>query len=401
MAHQAPQQNTEGQSKKKTHFLLRLILFLATLVIAVTAVALVAFRNTLNLDAIKRYFTYRALVLSDSGQAEAFRYDGQLGDCFAELSGDLLVCSQNNISLYSGSGTRYVNEEVSLENPVVDVSGDLAVAYDAGGGSLYVLGQRELIWSVKDLEGILSAHLNRQGQLTVVTQHSGYRGAVTVYNAVYEPVMSVRIHSAFVMDAALSDDGRTLAILTIGQEDGDFTSALSFYTLNSASAPAGEPADYAPERTVNLGGLVELAMRHTETQAWVLGDRGLAVAGHDGAASYCDWSERYLKLYDLSGDGFTAVLLGKYRAGSQAVLQVVDALGQAYASLELNEQVLSLSAAGRYLAVLTGDRLDIYTADLTLYASLEGTQGTRRVLLMEDGSAILISADSASFYIPN
>lgn len=74
------------------------------------AVAAVAFRDVLNLDSIKRWFNYRALMLSDSGQAEAFVYDGSLEDTFAVLDGDLLVCSQNAISLYSGSGTQYVSQ---------------------------------------------------------------------------------------------------------------------------------------------------------------------------------------------------------------------------------------------------------------------------------------------------
>ena len=77
----------------------------------------------------------------------------------------------------------------------------------------------------------------------------------------------------------------------------------------------------------------------------------------------------------------------------------MDAQGQRQV-LELNEQVMSISAAGRYLAVLTGDRLDIYTDGLELYSSLKGTQGARTVLLMQDGSAILISAGSAGFYVP-
>ena len=62
--------------------------------------------------------------------------------------------------------------------------------------------------------------------------------------------------------------------------------------------------------------------------------------------------------------------------------------------------MLSIAAAGRYVAVLTGDRLDIYTDKLELYSTLDGTQGARTVLLMPDGSAILISVDSAGFYIP-
>ena len=48
----------------------------------------------------------------------------------------------------------------------------------------------------------------------------------------------------------------------------------------------------------------------------------------------------------------------------------------------------------------TGKQLNIYTKDLELYATLDSTQGARQVLLMEDGSAVLISADSASFYVP-
>ena len=60
------------------------------------------------------------------------------------------------------------------------------------------------------------------------------------------------------------------------------------------------------------------------------------------------------------------------------------------AQLELHEQVLSLTSAGRYTAVLTADRLDIYDQNLELYASLTGTQGARQVMQRSDGSALLL-----------
>ncbi len=71
-----------------------------------------------------------------------------------------------------------------------------------------------------------------------------------------------------------------------------------------------------------------------------------------------------------------------------------------YQSMEWNQQVLSIDAAGCYFAVLTGDRLDLYTQDMEPFHSLEGTHGARKVLLMSDGSAILISSDRASYYVP-
>ena len=378
---------------KAPRFLVRLTATLVVLAVAVGLTAAVAFRDSLNVDSVKRWFHYRSLIRSDSGRADSFPYGGDLTDTFAVLDGDLLVCSRNAISLYSGSGTQYINESVGMENPVVTTNGSLAAVYDAGGSSLYVLGQRTLVWSADDLESILSARLNKNGQLTVVTQSSGYRGSVTVYDAAYSTVMRVDLTSAFVMDAALSDDGHTLAILTVGQSGGAFATTLELYDMSYASG------QYAPDLTCQLGGGVVLETRHTASAVWALGDRGLTVTAHDGRSSGVSWADKHLRRYTLSGDGFAAVLLGKYRAGSQSELWVVDEQGERR-TLEINEQVLSISASGRYVAVLTGDRLDIYTDQLELYDTLDGTQGARTALLMPDGSAILISADSAGFYIP-
>ena len=394
-SNQPPRPEHPAKKRKRApQFLLRLVLFLVSVAVVLGAVAVVVFRDSLNLDSIRRWIHYRSLSISDSGRAESFPYDGSLDDTFAVLDGDLLVCSPNTISLYSGSGTRYVSQSVSMDNPVVDTNGSLAVVYDAGGDELYVLGQRELIWQGEDLDSILSARLNRSGYLTVVTQSSGYRGVVTVYDATYTPLMGVNLSSAFVMDAALSDDGQTLSILTVGQEGGVFQSTLSLYAMNT-----GDGGEFVPDIQFSLGTTVVLESRHTSDQVWMVGDRGLTISDHQGQAITTDWSSLYLKRYTLDGDGFAAALLGRYRAGSQAQLWVVDSQGQTR-TLDINQQVLSLSAAGRYIAVLTGDRLDIYTDTLELYASLEGTQGARSALMMADGSAILLSSDTASFYIP-
>lgn len=391
MSEPAPQQ--PEQKKKAASLLKRLLVFLLVAAVAVGAVAAVVFRDRLNIDSIRRWLEYRTLLRSDSGQAESFVYDGSIGDAFAALDNDLLVCSGNVISLYSGSGTQYISQSAAMEHPVVNSNGALAVAYDAGGSSLYVLGERSLIWSANDLETILSARLNKSGQLTVVTQPSGYRSAVTVYSASYEPVMTIELSSALAMDAALSDDGRTLAILTVGQENGAFATTLEFYGLTYSTG------EFTPDLTCSLGAAVALDVKHTSSLLWCLGEQGLSVVDHEGNTYSASWASRYLRQYDLGGDGFAAVLVGRHRAGSQAELLIIDEKGETN-SLAINEQVLAISAAGRYVAVLTADRLDIYTSGLELYSSLKGTQAARNVLMLDNGSAILLSADTAGFYVP-
>ena len=52
------------------------------------------------------------------------------------------------------------------------------------------------------------------------------------------------------------------------------------------------------------------------------------------------------------------------------------------------------------MAVLTGNELTIYKSDLTLYAATSNSWGARRVLMREDGSALLVTNESASLYLP-
>ena len=122
------------------------------------------------------------------------------------------------------------------------------------------------------------------------------------------------------------------------------------------------------------GGSAVLDLKYDADSFWALGDEALSIVQLDGSlAGQYDYGGRYLKAFSLGGDRSAALLLGKYRAGSGATLLTVDAAGQELAALELDDQVLDLDAAGRYVAVLTAGRLDLYTRDLELYASLDTT----------------------------
>lgn len=388
------------KKRKKMNLLLRLSLALLGAVLLLTGIALVVYRDRFNLDSIKRWYRYRSLSLGDNGQAESFRCSSSESDIFADLDGDLLVCGRNVIGLYSSGGTRYIDQAVNLAAPAVDVCGGTAVVYDAGGRDLFVFRQRELVFTLRSDGSILSARLNHSGQLTVVSRQSGYRAMVTVYYDDFNVLVSMGLSSTYVMDARLSDDGKTLAAVCVGLEDGEFSSSLALYDLDRLDAD-GVSQEAVPFASCPLGGNVVLGLGRSAGLIWALGDQGLTVADRQGAVlGGLDWPNRTLKSFSLSGDGFAAALLSRFRTDSQSTLSVVDSSGQLTGTLSFGEQVLCLDAAGRYIAVLTADRLELYTKDLQLYSTLEHTQGAQKVLLHADGSAFLISSGTARLYVP-
>ena len=102
----------------------------------------------------------------------------------------------------------------------------------------------------------------------------------------------------------------------------------------------------------------------------------------------------------VRGAGYAARLLGQSRTGTQNRLGTVGADGQELASQELDAEVTSLSAAGRYVALLTTDHVSIYDKQLMPVAALGEVSQAREVLMRGDGSAVLAGSTSASLYLP-
>lgn len=394
-----PDVNTiEGQQEgKKTNLFLRILAFLVTAALVLGAGFLIVNWEKVNIDFVKRWFAYRSLARNESGQVESFSYNGGVHSAFAELDGDLLVCSSTGVRLYSASGAAYVDQPCVLKNPVLDTGGSAALVYDAGGTDLYVYQNREEVFSLTGdaTKAILSATLSAQGLLTVVTRTGSAKGAVTVYDADFHPMFGVNLSSRFVTDAILSPDGGTLALATSGQTGGIYDSQIAFYKLNRSAD------NTQPDAVCSLGNDTVLALDWSASPLRVLGENTLSFVSTGGslAGSY-PYNYRYLKGFSLGGDGFCTLLLGKYRAGTEAELVTVGPDGSELASLTVGEQILSLSSAGKYLSVLTADALSLYTGALEPYHTTGDLQGTRKVLQRPDGSVLLIARENARLYLP-
>lgn len=387
------------KEEKRSSPLRRALAFLVTAALILAAVFLVSNWQNLNFDFIRRWWAYRTLSRDETGQAQAFAYDGNSSSSFLLVGDDLLVCTQGGVRLYSAfSGAAYLDQTCSLKNPILSSAGNTALVYEAGGKQLFVYRDRALVFTYESQadRSILSASLNAQGRLTIATQASGVKGAVTVYSDTFQEVISVKISSRFVTDAILSPNGTTLALATAGQSDGSYDSQISFYSLPRSAE------DNSPDAVYDLGSDVILQLNWSEGPLRVLSETALTYVNTDGTVqgSY-PFGLRHLKGFSLAGANNSTLLLGKHRAGTEADLVTVDLSGAETATLPVEQQILSLSAAGRYLSVLTVDGLTIYSDDLEPYHLLDDPMGARQVLQRPDGTVILISSEWARLHLPD
>ena len=144
-----------------------------------------------------------------------------------------------------------------------------------------------------------------------------------------------------------------------------------------------------------------LELDYEDGLLWVLGEDQVSVVQEDGTiAGTYSLGRNYLKGCSLGGDGYALLLLGRYRAGAASQAVILGPDGTELASQALSSSVLAFDAAGRYVALLTGEDLDIYTSDFTPYSNLDHTQNARYLSLTDSGAALLANSQQAWLYLP-
>lgn len=367
----------------------RMAVLAAVLAAVLLAVLAAAYLDLTNFDSLRRALSYNKTAAEEN----IYRYDNDKTNRFALLGDRLVVVSATRMAVLADDGTEIFSQEVRFDAPALAVGGRTAAVYDVGGTVLYILGEKGL---VRDLSaetggGVISARLNSSDMLALVTEKSGYKSSVSVYTAQGERAFTFNSSNRYVLDACVERGGDCVAVATVGAEDSSFVCRVLRYALDREAAvsecTAGDALIY---ELGSLGG----------TLVAVMDDRFTAFSDDGSLAGSYDYAYPYLRGCTLGGTDFGALVLSRYRSGSAGRLVTVNAEGNLLAALDTQRDVLSLSAAGKYLAVLYADELVIYTSDLAEYASIADTQYAREVLMRADGSAVLLGSAEGWLAVP-
>ena len=355
------------QKRKKPRKWLWLTLAVVV-VLGIVAAALLWDANSF--DGLRRSIIYARAEKDETGCAKLYYYENDATSRFAALDGSLVTVAANQIRVLDERSQVLYQTGVRFLHPDLVSDGGVAVAYDIGGTSMYVVDSRGLCWQ-REMEGDLIA--------------------VTVWDSEGNEKFTFNSAQRFVMTAALGQDDRTLAVVTMGQEDGKFQSFLVLYRTNSEKELAATPVD----------GGVTYALENMQKEFCAVTEQGLYLLDDSGTvkATY-SYGGQFLRRCVVGDGDWAALLLSRYKSGGYASLITVDGDGNELGGCDVDGEVLDISSAGRYVAVLFSDRLTIYDKDLTEVATLPDVSEARAVLMRSDGSAVLAGATGATLYLP-
>ena len=376
------------RQKKKSRKWLWLTL---TVLVVLGAVAAAVLWDANSFDGLRRSIIYARAEKDETGCAKLYYYENDATSRFAAIDGSLVTVAANQVRLLDERSQVLYQNSVRFLHPDLGSGGGVAVAYDIGGTGLDALDSKGLRWQQETEGELIAVTVNPHGYVTAVYNKSGAKAAVTVWDSNGAAVFTFQSAQRFVMTAALGQDDRTLAAVTMGQEDGKFQSFLVLYHTDSDKMVATTPVD----------GGVAYALETLQREFCAVTEQGLYLldSGGELKASY-SYGGQFLRRCVVGDGGWAALLLSRYKSGGYASLITVDGDGNELGGCDIDGEVLDISTAGRYVAVLFSDRLTIYDKYLTEVATLPDVSEVRAVLMRADGSAVLAGASGASLYLP-
>ncbi|MDE7242470.1 MAG: hypothetical protein K2O18_00610 [Oscillospiraceae bacterium] len=378
-----------AEDQKHTDLLRNLRMLLAAVVIVVLVAALTAMEDGIHFAGLRRWIMY-----GNSSATQDFHvYAADTNNRYGYLGTGLLIAGPNTIQLFQANSETAYELPVSIKTPQMSVGTKLAAVCDVGGSAVYVLDQTGLLRTLKTEHELVyySARLNSSDYLAVTEQKNGYKAAVSVYNASGEQVFCFDSYDNYISDALVTADCRSVAAVSLEPKGGVFASRLLVYDLESASLSGS--------KTISDGLVLDFTC--SRDRLLCLCDKRFVITTLSGETLLDRaYGNLYLHDYALDGRDFAALLLGRYQAGNICTLTTFDLNGAEIAKLELTEEVLDISAAGDWLAVLYDDSLVLYTRDLQETARLDGTDYAGQIQMEENGTVLMISGSSAWRFVP-
>jgi hypothetical protein len=339
--------------------------------------------------AIVYYFTvYRDGA--DGGTAEAGRIplDENRNTILSLVDGRLAILSHDRFVLYDRLGRERVSRAVSFELPALTIAGSKVIAYDRDRGTALV-ADHDGVQAELNIP-VLSAAGNTRGQYVLVTGGSGYRGVAQLYDS--RNRLEYKWYSAdrYIFAVSLSPSGRRMAVAAAGLQGETVSARITFL----------EPGRLEPLGSADIEGELPLdAFSPDNNHVSILTESGVHFFTDDGVRLGHFSFGAYRLLSHHATDQALFLHIGRNESGQNSRLICLSYTGAELGSVQFSEGPDSISAAGRWCAVLETDVLTRYRLEgAALTAESLGRSHARSLLISTSGDILLLYSDHARWY---
>jgi len=355
-------------------------LVLLGLVIAVI-LSLFIFRKDIS-DVLHSASSETDIQEDDLGSRINFEPDSN--NIYDVIGNRLAVLNNGTYHLYNLNGRAQIETQYISASPAMSTSDYGAVIYGRNEKSLVLAKSDAIAGTLEVSGGIVDACINDSGMTAVVHGDERYRSVVSVYNAGLELEYQWQTSEYYVLTAALSPDGSTLAVVALTQNNAVFISRVIFFKLDRE-----EYYSYC-DLTATMVTKISFGADNT---LCAIGDDRVLFINTDGKIVQ-EYSYRGNKLSTFACDGSNCILvIIDQKSGLNSYLVCLSPERDA---VEAScSDVRWVDIQDEYVALLYADSVEMRNMDLTPLSDRVEVRNVQKVFAVSGGLTLMIYSSQA------
>ncbi len=378
----------KNSNRKTKHTGGRLFLFLTALLLVVL---FFVFSSSLRGATLQRIVYFIGSGVSGTSDSADISFEQNDHNRFHLLKSGLAVLSNESLTVYAMSGEQKSSVPLTYRTPSLSGTTSFLLAYDRGTTDFLVSNGTSVLHQAEAAAPIINANINKNGAFSIITDGPDCKTLLSVYNPSMEVVYKLHASEQYVIDAAISNNNKDMAVLSLSVDAGDFVGSVALYHLN-------EDAPYASHA---INDCVPISAQYdSDNRIRVLCEDRVLLFKKDGTL-LCElpFVQEDLLSYTFGSSRHIGLLTDDYSAGGHSSLTFLPRNETEPLSISFSEETLSISAAGNFIAVRSPDKIVVYNRKLELDRTYTIPSGIKSCIMREDGTVLVIGNNFASLLI--
>lgn len=239
------------------------------------------------------------------------------------IANGMAVLTDTNLTVYNTSSKQVASRAHYMTTPAMKTAGRYALLMDIGGTKYRVEAISDTLVEQKAEKVIIGGALARNGSYAIITQGSDYSNSklssVEVFDINGEPIHIWHSADHYITEAALSADGRYLAVCGVWAREGELLSCIMIHKMGSKEEVA------RIELPKSLG--LSLEFTNTGTLYAVCDNQIVVINGYGSEHKSYEYNGT-LQAYDINYENGAAVYTSPVLGESAGILTTYDSRGQ-------------------------------------------------------------------------
>lgn len=338
------------EKREKKHKLIVWVL------IAVVVLALIIMKICeVNINSIKDHFTDAEgnFTLTEGVVTDNFPFslDASQNVMVTDFNNMLGVLTPNSFTVLDSkeASVNYAFEH-GYSNPVLSTEGVYSLIYDQGAKNYRLDTTSQAVYEEETAKSILCADVAKNGTVALATTSKEKLCDVTIMSKALKDVFSFSISEGYIVDIALNESGRELAIAVVNSQNAELVTTV--YTYSVGGSTEG--------KAVSLPSGVLAEIRYSGKNIWAVGDDYLGVVRKDEFVPVFEQGSINTICYDFTSSGDLLIAYGGYSNSTDCTLSYVKPSGKVKNDISLAANIKDVSATAGLAYVLTTDEIISY-----------------------------------------